>query len=254
MSTTILRPLANSKYQEGKGVLHFYPFLDENDPTSYGPGVRIGDMDSLTLTVEVTDGDTRFSNEYATRTAVLTPVSEVTCRIEMVVAQQTETAIQAVLMGKRAPFVQAAQTDLTKSMEAGDIVFLGGLDVMITEATLADTMEPANPGVDYIIDAPSGQIEAVRAIDIIYSIPAFTDRFRTGVASGQMPKGLFVFRGVAAQGEKSVMVLHSSQLKPGGGYDMIADGIVTTTITGTCTPIGNQEEGFSIGYVTKVPA
>lgn len=255
MSTTILRPLANSLYTEGKGVAHFYPFVDENDPTSYGPGVRLGDMDALTLTVEVTDGETRFSNEYSTKTAVLTPVSEVSCKLDMTVAQLTETAIQAALMGKRAPFTQAARSNLSISAKAGEVVFLGGYDPLISDAMNTDTMVPAILGTDYVIDGPSGQLQAINDVEITdYSLPEISGRFKTGIASGQMPRGMLIFRGVAQQGVKKVWRIHNVQLKPSGGLDLISDGILTPTITATCSPIAGEDDGFSIGVVTEVSA
>ncbi|WP_330448450.1 hypothetical protein FLP41_15105 [Paracoccus marcusii] len=49
-------------------------------------------------------------------------------------------------------------------------------------------MEPAILGVDYVIDGPSGQLQFINAVEITdYSLPEISGRFKTGIASGQMP-------------------------------------------------------------------
>lgn len=254
MSTTILRPLANSLYTEGRGVAHFYPFLNPDDPTSYGPGVRLGDMDALTLTVEVTDGETRFSKEYDVKTATITPVDEISCKLDLTVAQLSETAVMAALMGKRAPFTQAAQTDQNRIVAAGEVVFLGGFDAIITEAVVTGTQEPALIGTDYLFDSVSGQLQAVRGVEVTYSIPAVSDRIKIGIASGEMPRGMLIFRGVAKQGKNKIWRIHDVQLKPSGGLDLISEGILTPTLTATCSPVSGQDDGFSIGVAVDVEA
>lgn len=253
MATTILRALPNSDYAEGRGVTHFYQFTNPDDPTSYGPGIRLGDMDAMNLTVELTEGDTRYSSEYDRKTAALTPVSEIDCKLALTLAQVTETAVMSALMGKRAPFSQAAQNGLSKTLAAGEIAFLGGYDVQITEATLV-AGGAAQVGVDYMIDAASGQIEAIRAIEIEYSIPAVSDKIKIGIASGVMPRGMLIFRGVAAQGKRRIVRLHDVQLKPAGGLDLISDGLLTVQIEASCYPIAGQEDGYAIGIVTEVDA
>ncbi|MFJ1291146.1 hypothetical protein E2974_16070 [Paracoccus yeei] len=253
MATTILRALPNSDYAEGKGVAHFYPFTNADDPTTFGAGVRLGDMDAMNLAVEMTEGDTRYSNEYDVKTAALTPVSEIDCKLSLTLAQLTETAVASALMGKRAPFTQTAQTGLSKTLAAGEIAFLGGYDVQITEATLV-AGGAAQVGVDYMIDAASGQIEAIRAIEIEYSIPAVSDKIKIGIASGVMPRGMLIFRGVAAQGKRRIVRLHDVQLKPAGGLDLISDGLLTVQLEASCYPIAGQEDGYAIGIVTEVDA
>lgn len=253
MATTILRALPNSFYSEGKGVAHFYAFTNADDPTSYGPGIRLGDMDAMNLAVEMTEGDTRYSNEYDVKTAALTPVSEIDCKLSLTLAQLTETAVASALMGKKAPFTQTAQTGLSKTLAAGEIAFLGGYDVQITDATLV-AGGAAQAGVDYVIDAASGQIEAISAIEIEYSIPAVSDKIKIGIASGVMPRGMLIFRGVAAQGKRKIVRIHDVQLKPSGGLDLISDGLLTVQLEASCYPIAGQEDGYAIGIVTEVDA
>ena len=254
MASTILRALPNSFYTDGKGVAHYYVFENPDDPTSFGPGVRLGDMDAMTLSVELTEGDTRYSNEYDMKTAALTPVSEIDCKLSLTLAQLTETAVASALMGKRSAFTQAAQAGLTKTLAAGEIAFLGGYDVQITDAELTAGGGDATPGVDYLIDAASGQIEAVVGLTVTYSIPAVSDKIKIGIASGVMPRGMLIFRGVAAQGKRKIVRLHDVQLKPSGGLDLISDGLLTVQLEASCYPIAGQEDGYAIGIVTEVDA
>lgn len=254
MATTILKALPNSFYTEGRGVAHFYAFTDPANPLSYGPGVRLGDMDALTVTVEATEGEARFSNEYDVKTEVLRPVDEISCSVSMTLAQLTTTAVQAALMGKRAAFAQVAQANVVKNVAEGTIVWLGGYDVEITSVVIDDDDDttPAIAGTDYIVDAVSGQLEAMTDIIVTYDIPAVSDRFKVGVASGVMPRGMLIFRSVTAQGQKKLLRLHDVQLKPSGGLDMISDGIMTPQIEAACYPVAGQEDGFAIGIVTDI--
>lgn len=247
MSTTILTPLSNATYTKGKGVAYFYPTADENDPFSFTDGYRLGDMDSLALSIDITDSG-RDSNEYATKTRTITFVDEVAATVSMKLAQMSDTAIAASLMGKREIFSQPAQPGLTMTIPSGSVRWLGGYDIALTSVTVEGDLE-AVAGVDYLFDAPSGQIEAKVNIVVAYDIPAISGGFVSGIASGRGLRGMLLFRSVNAQGRKSVLRLHSVDLKPGsGGREYISDDIMVADIAGTAYPVAGQPDGFSIGF------
>lgn len=246
MSTTILTPLSNGLYTKGKGVCYFYPFADDADPLSITDGHRLGDMDSLSLSIDITDSG-RDSNEYATKTRVLTFVDEVSATIALKLAQMSDTAVAASLMGKAEIFSQTGQEGLTMAIPSGSTRFLGGYDIVINTVTAAG--QPAVAGVDYIVDTVSGQIEAKTAITVEYDIPAISSGFVSGIASGRGLRGMLLYRGVNAQGRKSLLRLHSVDLKPGsGGREFISDDVMIADITGTAYPVAGQPEGYAIGF------
>jgi hypothetical protein len=250
--STILSPLSSGLYTVGKGVLHFYPLADIADPDSYDKGYRIGDCDSFTAQVEITEGE-RFSNEYGIRTLALKTLDDVKATITIAAAQLSNLIRAASLLGSEGTFSQVAAAGRTKSIAEVGVYFLGGYGITNLAVTKSGAV-PAVAGTDYKIDAPSGQFEALIAdLDLTYDIPAIASRFATGVASGTGIRGMLIYRGVNARGVKSLVRLHDVELRPTGARGFISDSEVQVTeLSGTAYPVGGQPEGFAIGYETDL--
>lgn len=249
--STILQPLSNGLYTVGKGVLTFFPFANENDPESISNGFRIGDCDSVSVEVEVTESE-RFSNEYSVKTLVLSAVDEVSATISITAAQMSELVRAASLLGKQGSFSQDAETGVTKALPKAGIYLLGGLGVK--NLTVTKDGSPAVAGTDYLVDAPSGQIETLADdMSVTYDIPEISGQFATGVASGNGIRGRLVFRGVNSQGVKSLLTLWDVSLKPSGAREFLSESDVSTIdLEGTCAPVGGRPDGFAIGFETTL--
>lgn len=250
--STILSPLSSGLYTVGKGVLHFYPLADIADPNSYDKGYRVGDCDSFAVQVEITEGE-RFSNEYSVRTLALKTLDDVKATVTISAAQLSDLIRAASLLGAEGTFSQAAAAGQSKSIAEPGVYFLGGYGITNLEVTKTGAV-PAVAGVDYKIDAPSGQFEAMIAdLDLTYDIPAIASRFATGIASGTGIRGMLIYRGVNSRGVKSLVRLHDVELRPTGGRSFISESeIQVTELSGTAYPVGGQSDGFAIGYETDL--
>lgn len=247
--SSILKPLDNSLYTVGKGVLHFYPFANPNDPTSYSKGYRVGDCDSFSLKVE-TEALERYSNEYSVKTKVLDGITSKTATVSLTVAQMSPVMRAAAVLGEMSNFTQDAVTAATKDLAEVGVYYLGACGITNIDVVLTADQTPAVSGTDYMIDAESGQIEVLTAgLTVTFDAPEITDLFATGIASGKGIRGMMIYRGVNAQGAVSVTHLHDFEMKPSNDRQFIsASDIQTVELTGTAYPVAGQPEGFEIGY------
>ena len=256
--STILKPLSNGLYTIGKGVVHFYPLTDPNDPSSYSKGVRLGDMDALSVTVEVGSTTDRFSNEYSIKTLVKSIPAEITATVSVTLTQMSDFVRAAALMGSEGVFSQTSETESVKDLGAtsAGVYWLGAYGVTNVSVDVGATA--ATIGTDYMLDPVSGQIEiltdysgGVENVVVTYDAPEIVDRFITGIASNTGIRGRFVFRGVNADGPKSLMELNYVELRPAGGRDYISESDVQAIeLTGSAYPVGTEE--YPIGFEMSI--
>ncbi|UFM66799.1 hypothetical protein LOS78_12770 [Paracoccus sp. MA] len=237
--STILTPL-DGLYTIGKGVAHFRP----RDSVS-GLFFRLGDMDNLDINVEVTETE-RYSNEYSVKTLSKKLIDQIKVTVTMGLAQLSDLARAAAVMGKSETYSQEAETGKTLSVSEPGIYKLDGYGIRNLDVDKSGV--PAVEGVDYKVDPASGFFEALTSgLELTYDIPEISDRWATGIASGTGIRGTLIYRGTNAEGVRVLVVLHDVELRPSGARSYIsASDIQIVNLTGTAYPVG--DETHPIGY------
>lgn len=254
---TILRPLSNGLYTSGKAVGYFYPHaVAPISDEIAAKGLRFGDWDELSISVEVGDETVRYSKEHNVATPVLTTAGEMTVTVTATVVQFSDFIRAAAVMGDVGVRSQEAKVGQTKELLEAGVYFLGGYGLTNVSAT-KESGGAAELGVDYLIDTISGQIETLTDdLVVSYDIPALTSGFMSGIGSSTGIRGAVIIRMVNKQGVRSIVRLHDVEFRPSGGRQLVIDGTESSTIqlTGTAYPVAGKLPGQEIGYEMDISA
>lgn len=254
MSQTILRPLSNGLYTAPKGVAHFYEFANSLDPNSALPGVRLGDMNSfqVNVTVEKQEID---SNEYGVSTTVAERISKVSVEVTIELKQLSPVVQAASVLGRRASFAQVAAPGQTLEVSEPGVYKLAGFGVSMVNV-VDDTGLVLVNNVDYMLDSDGGQVqiltEGIRIVS--YDVPAISNKFASGIASGNGIRGSITLVHTNTDGVRNVLVLNDIELTPSAAREFITSGSEpqTVTLTGKAYPVAGKPAGFEIGFIKEI--
>lgn len=258
--STILRQLPNNFYTAGLGVVHFFPLLDENNPGVYGPGVRLGDVDSFKFTVN-TEKSERKSKEHDIITKVLERVTEISVDVELTVMQLSPEVRAASIMGSVGKHNQDALVGVVHNFGDVEPGVYRLPDYATLNAVATKDSLPAAHGVDWIIDPASGMVQVLTQMtdfEVTYDRAAISGAFISGIGSSNGLRGMLMFRGTNKNGVKTQIYLNDVQLSASGGRSLIAagndaEGVDLSGIAAPVSGVAGIPAGYEIGYETDVP-
>lgn len=245
----ILKPLSNDYYNVGKGAI--FAFLEGERR-----GHRLGDPESLSFSIDETE-EPIYSNEEDVKTQVGTLTSERTVNVTARIRQLSPIVRAIAVNGEVDSINQAESLGMMETFEQPGIYDLNALGIIVKSVTAGGVPAvkglPENGG-HYTIDERSGLIETyVPDVDIEYDVPAISNRFATGIASGNGMTVKLVYVGTNRQGVRSKVVVHRLKMK-GNGREFISDSeIQVVEITGVASPVAGYAPGYEIGFEQDLP-
>jgi hypothetical protein len=248
-------------YFSGKGRLYFRL-------TGATRLEEIGDVDDFSISLE-NERLERFSNQYGTRTKTDTRLQQQNATISFTCAQNTARNM-AIVFGAEKTFktqVQVTGSYTHNSVQAGDIVDLGALDVTLYSIRGDNTPTGAYATGNYELDSRAGILKilsiptaaaAMTGIDVSFDKAAITGsagRLDVGLGSSPDLEGTIIFVGLDTDNNPvEKITLHKVKLSPNGDINFISDEYRVLPVQGDVIADTSQAVGFYLGKLEDLSA